>query len=122
MVSRRGEGEIESMIPIRTFPITTMFLFACASAPLAPSTPQAQLTARFAHASATSRCPVSALGQGSPVSANCIDDDGLVWSACAWNGCGVDLNCRVSSQDAVERGSCGGDEWPACVGGERAKR
>jgi hypothetical protein len=37
-----------------------------------------------------------------------------VWSACAWNGCGIDPDCRTSSQEAVARNSCGGDGWPSC--------
>lgn len=95
--------------------LATFALVACTRA-APPSTPQTQLEARFAHARTTYRCPVSALGRGSPVAANCIDDDGLEWEPCAWNGCGVDLGCRVRSDDVVERGSCGGDEWPACQG------
>lgn len=74
-----------------------------------PSTPASQLAARFARASTKVACI-----PGGTVSVDCVDDQGLVWTACAWNGCGWDATCRAKFQASNMAGSCGEPEYPAC--------
>jgi hypothetical protein len=93
--------------------IAIFLLVSCANRPI-PSTPDSQLAARFASAHTKYACPVDRFGRGERVSANCIDTVGTVWSACAWNGCGVDPECRALAQQDVMAESCGGPEWPPC--------
>jgi hypothetical protein len=89
-----------------------LLVTSCAHSP--PSTLQTQLAARFASAPTKYRCPVNPRGEGSMVKENCVDDDGETWTACAWNGCGFDLDCRVKSWQFADSTNCGGPEWPEC--------
>ena len=69
-----------------------------------------QLASRIEHASTHVACIP---GHSTPV--NCIDNMGLVWSACAWNTCGQDTVCRIEHQTSITTGSCGLPDWPPCV-------
>ena len=82
--------------------------------PTPPSTPEAQLAARIEHAGPHVQC-VSGLS----TTMDCIDNQGLVWTACAWNICGIDPPCRSKSQAKVVAGSCGEPDWPACQTSDR---
>ena len=84
------------------------FVAGCATAETR-STPQTQLASRIEHASTHNPCPPN-----QPVSGSCLDDQGLVWSACAWNGCGRDTDCRHHSQEVIASHDCGLPDWPAC--------
>jgi hypothetical protein len=85
-------------------------LAACATAQ-PPSTPQTQLAARIEHASTHNPCTPD-----QAVTADCLDDFGLVWSKCAWNSCGIDQSCRQLHQTRANDidSNCGGPDWPAC--------
>jgi len=93
--------------------IFLLLLCGCAAS-VAPSTPDTQLASRFAHAKSVQFCPVEWNGVGQRLAVDCVDSFGLVWSACAWNSCGINPECRTRSQEEVSRGSCGGPDWPAC--------
>lgn len=94
-----------------------LLLAGCASA--APSTSDTQLASRFEHAKSVQFCPVEWNGVGQRLAVDCVDNEGLVWSSCAWNACGINPECRARSQEVVMRGSCGGPDWPACRGGAK---
>ena len=85
---------------------------ACSATVSLPSTPQTQLAARIEHAGTHDPCV-----PGEKATSNCLDDDGLVWSACAWNSCGLEKPCREDHQRKVAEGSCGEPDWPACKPG-----
>jgi hypothetical protein len=73
------------------------------------STPETQLASRIEHASTHLAClPEQTMAY------DCLDDKGLVWSACAWNSCGKEISCRIDSQTAVASRSCGTPDWPPC--------
>jgi hypothetical protein len=99
---------------IRICIATALLTTSCASAPPTPQTPNTELAARLAHAGTSQVCPVVWGGHGMRITSDCLDDDGLVWSACAWNACGIDPSCRTREQEAAVLASCGGPEWPAC--------
>jgi len=90
---------------------STLFalLAACGTVPTTKATPESELAARVARASTHVPCV-----SGEKAAGPCLDDQGNVWSKCAWNSCGVDAECRVASQARVAAGSCGEPEWPAC--------
>jgi hypothetical protein len=83
-------------------------LASCATAPHDP-TPGTELAARLEQAHAKPRCTPHYA-----VPASCVDDQGMVWSACAWNACGIEEPCRGEAQAKVAAGSCGEPYWPAC--------
>jgi hypothetical protein len=90
--------------------IVILLIVACGCATAAPpSTPQTQLAARIEHASTHNPCL-----PGQSVTANCLDDQGLVWTMCAWNSCGFNEECRKWHQTSLVRGNCGPPDWPAC--------
>jgi len=90
--------------------ILTIFLAvtSCAS-PTVLSASQVQRAARFDRASTHYPCAPNAT-----TDVACVDDQGIVWSACAWNSCGIGPACREEHQRIVMAGSCGEPEWPAC--------
>ena len=53
---------------------------------------------------------------------DCIDDAGLIWSACAWNACGRDPECRRPSDIAVLAGGCGTPGYLSCEVPEDVRR
>lgn len=77
--------------------------------PLSSST--SQLQARLARARAAS---YPACNSTMPATTDCADSFGIIWSACAWNICGFEEDCRKESQKWIAAGSCGEPEWPAC--------
>lgn len=82
---------------------------ACAtSRPMTPA--EVQLASRIVHASTHNPCTPD-----EPVKADCLDDQGIVWSACAWNSCGMGSECRERHQRKVVENSCGGPDWPPCI-------
>lgn len=85
--------------------IVVLAILSCAT----PSTPQTQLASRISHASTHNPCTPNAT-----VSEACLDDDGLVWSACAWNSCGMSQTCRDDQQKSQLAGNCGTSDWPPC--------
>lgn len=85
------------------------FVLGCCATVEPPHTRESERTARWQHASTHNPCM-----PGARVAADCIDNEALVWSACAWNSCGVDPVCRKDGQTKVAAGSCGLDEWPPC--------
>ena len=99
---------------MKTYLFVAFFMAAfmaarCASTP--PSTPETQLGARLESASTHLKChPHYA------VQTSCVDEQGLVWTACAWNNCGIEQPCRGEAQSKVAAGSCGEPYWPACKG------
>ena len=83
-------------IIMKIIPLIALLLLACASSP-PESTPQTQLVARVAQASTSTRCP-----EQGEVASSCLDDQGLVWSACAWNNCGASPECRREHQNLAK--------------------
>jgi len=82
---------------MRHFWTSYVFIFAsalaCSCAERQPA-PDAQPAARIAGAGTRKPC-----SPGKITTADCLDDQGLVWSACAWNSCGMDRQCREQYQD-----------------------
>lgn len=83
-------------------------LVSCTHAEL-PSSSDPRLAARIGRASTHNPCTPEL-----PVTSNCLDDQGLVWSICAWNACGIDEQCRKIYQNHQVAQNCGEPEWPAC--------
>lgn len=90
-----------------------LLLIAVSCAPTIPVSPeQVALWSRISHASTHYPCTPNAT-----TSEACLDDQGLVWSTCAWNTCGISEGCRREHQHVVAAGSCGGPDWPPCSAG-----
>ena len=90
------------------FLVLLLIVVSCARV-MPVSSPQTQLASRIEHASTHNRCTPDV-----GMTMDCMDDQGLVWTACAWNACGLSGTCRETHQRAVADGSCGEPDWPAC--------
>jgi len=80
----------------------------CASA---ASTESSRRRWRVDHASTRARCEAAR-----PAASECVDDEGLEWTECAWNSCGWDRDCRLAAQESVLAGSCGEPAYAPCGG------
>jgi len=98
--------------------ILLLMLGSLGCATTAPqSSTQTWLAARIARAGTHNPCMPN-----TTTTENCFDDQGLVWSTCAWNTCGLSRPCREVQQRNVAAGSCGEPEWPACRMDDRSSR
>ncbi|HUE39816.1 MAG TPA: hypothetical protein VMR29_09950 [Candidatus Binatia bacterium] len=93
-----------------------LVLVACGAPPRALASPEAMRRERVAYGYA--HCLHVCEGRMDlPEDYCCVADDGLTWSICAWNSCGVVAECRARHTFALSGGCGGGHGWPDCAPG-----